>query len=101
MDQLTKYCKQCKQTQPLIECFYKAGGKAYQSLCMKCHNRNRYTKKVTGYMKLSEDKRINIEKDIYDNISYKKIAVKYDINYLTLIIWKNKNLIPIYKNELN
>lgn len=99
MDQLTKYCKQCEQTYPLTEGFYKAGGNAYQSLCIKCHNRNRYTKKAIGYMKLPEDKRMNIEKDIHDKVSYKKIASKYEINYQTLIIWKNKNLIPPYKIE--
>ena len=89
----TKHCKQCDQSYNVIECFYKASGNAYQSLCIKCHNNNRYTKKTIGFKKLSIETRQGILADIRAKLSYKKIAEKYDIKYQTLIVWKNRNTI--------
>ncbi len=105
MSVAVKLCKGCQNVFPLESGYYKAGPKVYQKLCMKCHNQkrydydfnNKYEKKIIGYMKIDEEIRKKIEYDIYVRINFKEIAIKYDLNYQSLLRWKNKNQIPVYK----
>ena len=96
-----KLCIKCNIEKDLHEGFYKAGSKSFQKYCKPCHNKSRlnwhlkssYVKIGSGFQRLPEEIRQNILKDIEDNVKYAVIARKYDINYITLMSWRKKNLI--------
>ena len=95
-----KLCRKCEKVKPLEGGFYKAGA-SYQKYCIPCHNERRYDyaqtykyeKKPKGFGKLSEDIRKKILYDISVRLTYKEIAEKYDIKYMTLLSWKRKGLL--------
>ena len=96
-----KMCKMCNIEKSLEEGFYKAGSRGFQKYCRPCHNKERlkwdikssYIKIGSGFKRLPEEIQQNILKDIEDDIKYAVISRKYDINYITLMSWKKKNLI--------
>ena len=97
---MNKNCKQCKQ-QKDISNFYKSYNNIYASLCKKCHNSKRADNyrlnpetrkplKGTGFKKLNEDIRIEILSDISKGIKFKEISKKNNVNYCSLLRWKNQ-----------
>ena len=96
-----KLCRMCDIVKPLEEGYYKAGSKGFQKYCRPCHNQVRkqwtvkssYVKKGSGFKRLPDDIQQSILKDIEDNVKYAVISRKYDINYITLMSWRKRNLI--------
>jgi hypothetical protein len=92
-----KFCKECDKEIPKSD-FYKTYLKSVQTLC-KVHsnlkrianNRKITPKKVLGFMKLDEEVRKNILKDIESGMKLTKVAIKYDIKYPTIIGWRKKH----------
>jgi hypothetical protein len=99
-----KLCCDCNEVK-LLETGYYRAGKSWQKRCKLCHNKGRYDYKMSmknyvpspkGFTKLTEDTQKKIIYDIYVKINYKKIAIKYNLKYPTLLSWKRKGLIPQY-----
>ena len=110
----TKYCRGCKETLSLKNCFYTSRNNSYQALCKSCHNiarrshaRNTEIKKPTGFQKLSLETQESIIKDMFYYNKFKeeqgwdynisKIIRKYnDIKYHNFMNWLKKGKIPTY-----
>jgi hypothetical protein len=96
----TKVCKGCNLDLPMNN-YYKATPKALATLCKPCHNTkrmqhakdNKKAKKPVGFSKLGLTIRTEILKDITEGMKYKKIASKHSLNYITLLRWKESNLL--------
>ena len=96
-----KFCKECNADKPLTE-FYRTRGNCYQTLC-KYHtnqlrmrqNREKNPKKVVGFMKLPEEVRTNILNDLQSSMKIRRIAIKYEINYSSLLKWRNAGQLQI------
>ena len=96
----TKVCKGCNLNLP-ISCYYNATPNALATLCKPCHNNkriqhakdNKKDKKPVGFSKLDLTIRTEILKDITEGMKYKKIAAKHSLNYITLLRWKESNLL--------
>lgn len=90
-----KYCKECDKELPKTD-FYKTVGNCVQTLCKVHTNEKRKQyykdnpkpKKVKGFIKLDEEIRKLILEDLKNNMKIKPLAVKYDLNYNTLLNWK-------------
>ena len=106
----TKVCLECKILQSTNN-FYKAG-KFLQSRCKPCHNNTRsqfkYTKrpkKPTGFAKLTFEKQVGIIKSIKDGTKLQRVAHEFEIQYQSLLKWKNKGLIKLdinpFKDDKN
>ncbi len=95
-----KKCPACETVKELKGGYYKAGAKAYQSLCKCCHNKsrknfkkNKYQKKGTGFKRLPEELQNIIRKDVHDGIFCTNIYNRYkeeypQLKYQTLLRWK-------------
>ena len=96
----TKLCKGCNLNLP-ISCYYNATPNALATLCKPCHNNkriqhakdNKKDKKPVGFSKLDLTIRTDILTDITAGMKYTKIASKYKLNYITLLRWKESNLL--------
>jgi hypothetical protein len=84
-----------------VKQFYKLW-KTYHGRCKKCYCENQkkykhkqkvYIKRPTGFMKLSEEKRIKVLSMKANNQSLAQIAKDCDIYYKTILYWNKKNQI--------
>jgi hypothetical protein len=104
-----KLCSKCEKVKTLIGGFYKAGS-SYQKLCKLCHNEKRleypnkqdYTAKPTGFLKLPEALRKKIIYDVHVQVNFKDIWKKYKTEYpqvkhQTLLRWNRLGQVPDYK----
>ena len=108
-----KLCVKCQQIKALnTDFFYKAAGNSFQKLCKICHNQNRclyinnrkpyvntYIKKPIGFYKYPVDVQEAIKHDIFLKIKYKDIALKYGIDYQTMLKYKKKGIPPYVPNN--
>lgn len=102
-DEELKYCEGCDKVKSLYKDFYRGGKNSFQKYCKPCHIENRkkykksnsYKKRPTGFKKLQDETRKNILNDIRVRINYKKIALKYNLNYLTLLRWKREGQLKL------
>ena len=100
-----KFCKECGTEKPKTD-FYKTRGNCVQTLCkyhtnqlrMKQH-RAKTPKKVLGFVKLPEETRTNILNDIQSSMKIRRIAIKYDINYSSLLKWRKEGQLAINRVE--
>jgi hypothetical protein len=95
-----KKCPGCETVKELKGGYYKAGVKAYQSLCKCCHNKTRknykkntYHKKGSGFKRLPEDLQNKIRHDVHIKIHctniYKRYKEEYPkLKYQTFLRWK-------------
>ena len=103
---MSKTCKTCFKDKQFTD-FYKAGNK-YQSACKPCHNAKRaqyknnkkYTRRATGFSKLTPETQAGIIKDISNKVSLPTIANNYKDepnfpSYQTLNVWKKNGQIII------
>lgn len=116
ISKVMKFCKGCKQTLCMEECFYMSNKRTffYQTMCKKCHNkvrviqaRNNHIKKPKGFQKLSPETQKSIIMDMFYYNKFKleqgwdynisKIVKKYnDIKYHNFLNWLRKGEIPTY-----
>lgn len=91
-----KFCRECDTEKPKTD-FYKTRGNCVQTLC-KYHtnqlrmkqNREKNPKKVLGFMKLSRETRTDILNDLQSSMKISRIAIKYNINYSSLLKWRKE-----------
>jgi len=96
-----KNCKDCNNTFDLNAFYFSKG--YYESYCKVCSNERRknlhkkvYKKKLNAYEKMDKDILRAISRAIYEGTKLKDIALKYDLNYNTLVTNKYKGRIKEY-----
>lgn len=107
-----KFCVGCQKVKPLETDYYKAVI-GYQKRCKICHNKKRkeypnirkpYIPKKNGFQKLPEELQEKIKYDIYVQINFKDIWLKYKdeypmLKYQTMLRWNRKGKIPEYEHK--
>lgn len=96
-----KNCKDCNNILDEDAFYYSKG--YYESYCKICSNTRRkqlykkvYKKKQLTYEKMDKNILRSISRAIYDGTKLKDIALKYNLNYNTLITNKYKGRIKEY-----
>jgi len=97
-------CTICKISKIAGICFYKTDD-IYSNICVKCKPKKvwrpyiitggiyKYKKpipKIKGFYKLPHKTRVNIKTDIKNGYLYTEISKKYNINYYSLLRYKDK-----------
>jgi hypothetical protein len=93
---MTKTCPHCEQALPLTS-FYKSG-LYWTKRCKKCHNigARGYTKRLTGFAKLSEDTQHAIKIGLLARKTKKLISIENGINSNSLCRWVRAGQIPSF-----